>query len=76
MNIITVSLKFVSLFEIDQENCLLLKVECGCLILSSIFFRGWERRGGGGLSNFKSTFRGAMPFFSFLGGVITICYVY
>ena len=32
--------------------------------------------GGGGLSNFKSTFRGAMPFFSFMGGVITICYIY
>ena len=30
----------------------------------------------GGLSNFKSTFRGAMPFFSFLGGDITICYIY
>ena len=42
MNIITVSLKFVSLFEMDQLNCLLLKVECGCLILSFIFFpRGY-----------------------------------
>ena len=47
MNIITDSLKFVSLFEKDQYNCLLLKVESGCLILSSIFFRGWGRRGGG-----------------------------
>ena len=49
MNIITVSLKFVSSFEMDQENCLLLKVECGCLILSSIFFRGWGRRGRGAI---------------------------
>ena len=30
----------------------------------------------GKLSKFKSTLRGTMPFFSFLKGVITICYIY
>ena len=41
------------------------------------FFPRMGKKEVGALSNFKSTFRGAMPFFFFfMGGVITICYTY
>ena len=40
------------------------------------FFPRMENKGGGGYPILKVHLEGSWRFFSFLGGVITICYIY